>query len=306
MALNCVANGRLLREGPFADLWIQPAAGDAGGALGAALFAWHQLLGEPRTVNPRDSQNGSLLGPGVTEADARRCLDRVQAVYRPVPDDDELCRSVAESIARGEVVGWVQGRMEFGPRALGSRSILGDARNPGMQSALNLKTKFRESFRPFAPSVLEDRAAEFFDWPAGRSSPYMMFVTGVRDRSAASGVDNRSLPPLERLRGSGSSLPAVTHVDGSARLQTVDAVRHGRYAKLVEHFAQLTGTPLVINTSFNVRGEPIVCTAEDAYRCFMATNIDLLVLDRFLLRKCDQPPLPSQDVERFRQAFPPD
>jgi len=306
VALNCVANGRLLRESPFADVWVQPAAGDAGGALGAALFAWHHLLGEPRTANPRDSQKGSLLGPGVTEADARRCLDRVQAVYRSVPDDDELCRSLAESIAAGEVVGWVQGRMEFGPRALGSRSILGDARNPGMQSALNLKTKFRESFRPFAPSVLEHHAAEFFDWQAGRSSPYMMFVTGVRDRPAVARVDDCSLPPLERLRGTGAALPAVTHVDGSARLQTVDAARHGRYARLVEHFARLTGTPLLINTSFNVRGEPIVCTAEDAYRCFMATNIDILVLDRFILRKCDQPPLPSQDAERFRQAFPPD
>jgi len=307
VALNCVANGRLLREGPFSDVWVQPAAGDAGGALGAALFAWHHLLGEPRTADPRDSQQGSLLGPDLSEADARRCLERVRAVYRFVPDDDELCRNVAESLASGQVVGWVQGRMEFGPRALGSRSILGDARNPAMQSELNLKTKFRESFRPFAPSVLEDRVAEYFRWTPGRPSPYMMFVTNVQDRPGATPrIDDRSRAPLERLRGSGASLPAVTHVDGSARLQTVDTARHGRYARLLEHFAALTGTPLLINTSFNVRGEPIVCTAEDAYRCFMATNIDLLVLDRFVLRKSDQPPLPPQEADRFRQAFAPD
>lgn len=307
VALNCVANGRLLRDGPFSDIWVQPAAGDAGGALGAALFAWHQLLGAPRTADPRDSQCGSLLGPDLSEADARRCLDQAQAVYQFVPDDDELCRSVAESLAGGQVVGWVQGRMEFGPRALGSRSILGDARNPAMQSELNLKTKFRESFRPFAPSVLEGRAADYFQWPSGRSSPYMMFVTNVRDRPGGMPrADDRSRAPLERLRGSGAALPAITHVDGSARLQTVDAARHGRYAKLLEHFAALTGTPLLVNTSFNVRGEPIVCTAEDAYRCFMATNIDVLVLDRFVLRKSDQPPLPPREADRFRRAFAPD
>jgi carbamoyltransferase len=304
VALNCVANGRLLREGPFERLWIQPAAGDAGGALGAALFCGHQLLDWPRVSEPGDSQSGSLLGPQNDEATIQNYLDRVGAKYDFIAAEDDLCRRVAQTLVDGQVVGWVQGRMEFGPRALGSRSILGDARNPAMQSTMNLKTKFRESFRPFAPSVLADRAAEHFDLDPTVDSPYMLLVANVRDeRLQPLSEQDRARRGIDRLKTIRSHLPAITHVDHSARLQTVDAHRHGRYHRLLRTFESMTGCPVVINTSFNVRGEPIVNTAEDAYRCFLATNIDVLVLERFVLRKADQPQIPPEQVQSYLAQF---
>uniref|UniRef100_A0A7C2PAK2 Carbamoyltransferase n=1 Tax=Schlesneria paludicola TaxID=360056 RepID=A0A7C2PAK2_9PLAN len=304
VALNCVANGRLLRKGPFERIWIQPAAGDAGGALGAALFCWHQLLDQPRAPSPTDSQHGSLLGPRNEEADIRRLLDRIGAKYEFVEDEDRLCRQVAQALADGQVVGWVQGRMEFGPRALGSRSILGDPRSPKMQSEMNLKTKFRESFRPFAPSVLAEKATEHFEMASAVESPYMLLVADVRpEHRRPLSDDDRQRRGIDRLPTIRSHLPAVTHVDYSARLQTVDETRHGRYHRLLTAFEQQTDCPVLINTSFNVRGEPIVCTAEDAYRCFLATNIDLLVLERFVLRKADQPQLAPDQVTKYLAQF---
>lgn len=304
VALNCVANGRLLREGPFESLWIQPAAGDAGGALGAALFCWHQLLDNPRTAEPGDSQRGSLLGPAALEADVRAYLDRVGAKYVAFEDDDALCTHVAELLASEKVVGWVQGRMEFGPRALGCRSILGDARSRAMQSVMNLKTKFRESFRPFAPSVLADRAAEHFAIELGTPSPYMLLVAPVREEHRrAMTADEQRLFGIEKLNTLRSHLPAITHVDYSARIQTVDPIRHGRYHRLLKAFESRTGSPVVINTSFNVRGEPIVCTPEDAYRCFLATNMDYLVLERCVLAKADQPELSPEAVAEYLAQF---
>ncbi len=333
VALNCVANGRILREGPFEDVWIQPAAGDAGGALGAALFVWHQLLGRPRTSNPKrergrtsteipnsepieapaladasgykgDSQHGSLLGPRCDEADIKTFLDAKGAVYRFIEDDSELCTFVANLIATENVVGWMQGRMEFGPRALGSRSILGDARSPQMQSAMNVRIKFRESFRPFAPSVLEERVAEFFETRPHESSPYMLLVANVREsKRTQRPADAPKLTGIDKLKELRSCIPAVTHVDNSARIQTVDAERHGRYYRLLKAFETQTGSPVVINTSFNVRGEPIVLNHEHAYRCFLATNMDVLVLERFVLLKKDQPNAAEQTLETYLKEF---
>jgi len=295
VALNCVGNGRILREGPFDDLWIQPAAGDAGGALGAALFTWYQLLDHPRDNGGKDAQQGSLLGPRASDGEIRAFLDSVGAVYRHYDDEEKLCDSVADLIAHEKVVGHMGGRMEFGPRALGSRSILGDARSPKLQSLMNLKIKFRESFRPFAPSVLQEDAHEWFDLAPGQESPYMLLVAPVRtDRLKA--VDP-AVTGLERLHQERSVIPAVTHIDNSARVQTVDPERFPRYYGIVRAFKEKTGCPVVINTSFNVRGEPIVCTPADAYRCFMATNMDALVLERFVLRKEDQ-----ADFEIDREA----
>ena len=285
VALNCVGNGRILREEIFEKLWIQPAAGDAGGALGVALFIWHQLLGEPRRVERRDSQSGSLLGPAFNDDEIRAFLDEAGAEYRYRESDEALCDEVANLLAAEKVVGWFQGRMEFGPRALGSRSILGDARSSAMQSVMNLKIKFRESFRPFAPSVLEEHAAEYFDLPAGQESPYMLLVAPVQARQRIDANGQAELRGLEKLKTRRSTIPAVTHVDYSARVQSVDADRHARYRTLLERFYAKTGCPVLINTSFNVRGEPIVCTPQQAYRCFMATHIDALVLERFVLVK---------------------
>jgi len=296
VALNCVGNGRILREGPFDHLWIQPAAGDAGGALGAALFTWHQLLDEPRDNGGKDSQQGSLLGPRAKEADVRAFLDSVGAVYRHYDDEEKLCDAVAELIANENVVGHMGGRMEFGPRALGSRSILGDARSPKMQSVMNLKIKFRESFRPFAPSVLQEDAHEWFDMKPGQESPYMLLVAPVR-RDKLKPVDPGKTG-LDQLKQERSQIPAVTHVDNSARVQTIDPERFPRYYGIVTAFKEKTGCPVVINTSFNVRGEPIVCTPADAYRCFMATHMDALVIEGFVLKKEDQP-----DVEIDREAY---
>ncbi len=323
VALNCVANGRILREGPFEDLWIQPAAGDAGGSLGAALFVWHQLLDKPRHTSPTrqrgvttnepladasgwcgDSQHGSLLGPRCDEADIKNFLDAKDAKYIHFDNDDEFCRFVADLIATEHVVGWMQGRMEFGPRALGSRSILGDARSSQMQSAMNVRIKFRESFRPFAPSVLEERVDEFFETRPHESSPYMLLVANVREsKRTQRPADAPKLTGIDKLKELRSCIPAVTHVDNSARIQTVDAERHGRYYRLLKAFEAQTGSPVVINTSFNVRGEPIVLNHEHAYRCFLATNMDALVLERFVLLKKDQPNAAEQTLETYLKEF---
>ena len=302
VALNCVGNGRVLREGPFEDLWIQPAAGDAGGALGVAWLIWHQLLEQPRTVLPRDNQHGSLLGPCFSDDEIRAFLDKAGAKYRHYDDDEALCEAVAGLMAEEKVVGWLQGRMEFGPRALGSRSIIGDARSTRMQSEMNLKTKFRESFRPFAPSVLEERVDEYFEMRPREQSPYMLLVAPVQQakRLASS---NGSMKGLDKLKENRSEIPAITHVDYSARVQTVDAHRHGRYYRLLKKFEEKTGCPVVINTSFNVRGEPIVCSPEHAWRCFLATNMDVLVLERFVLLKEDQPNAKQHEVDAYLAQF---
>lgn len=304
VALNCVGNGRLLREGPFENLWIQPAAGDAGGALGVATFIWHQLLDQPRVPRPRDSQSGSLLGPAFDDVEIEKFLNRVQARYRRFPDDSSLCEEVSRLLSEDKVVGWVQGRMEFGPRALGARSILGDARSPRMQSVMNLKIKFRESFRPFAPSVLEDHVAEHFEVRPRESSPYMLLVAGVRDaRRADAESQMAGLSGIDKLKVLRSEIPAVTHVDYSARIQTVDPDRHGRYHALIEAFKRRTGCPVIINTSFNVRGEPIVCTPEDAYRCFLGTNMDALVLEHCVLLKEEQAAVDGDKVREYLDQF---
>jgi len=304
VALNCVGNGRILREGPFDRIWIQPAAGDAGGALGVALFIWYQLLDKPREVNRLDSQNGSLLGPSFKESGIRDFLDETGARYKHFDDEDQLCDSVAQLMCEEKVVGWMQGRMEFGPRALGCRSILGDARSSKMQSVMNRKIKFRESFRPFAPSVLNERADEYFQMAPGEESPYMLLVAPVQEtKREKPSRETQSLQGIDKLKVRRSEIPAITHVDYTARVQTVDADRHGRYYKLIKRFGELTGCGVVINTSFNVRGEPIVCSAEDAYRCFMATNMDVLVLERFLLLKQDQPQANLHEIEEYLSEF---
>jgi carbamoyltransferase len=302
VALNCVANGRLLREGPFRRLWIQPAAGDAGGALGAALHAWHHHFEGPRAPVEPDAQSGSYLGPAFDDADVAARLDALGAVHARL-DDDELPGRVAELLDAGRVVGFFQGRMEFGPRALGSRSILGDPRDPRTQTVMNLKIKYRESFRPFAPSVLEEHAGEYFDLPV--PSPYMLLVAqvaGARRRQASD--EEAAFQGLDRLKVVRSDIPAVTHVDGSARVQTVSREIAPRYHAVLEAFRERTGCAVVVNTSFNVRGEPIVCTPEDAYRCFMATQMDALVIENRLCLKPKQPALAG--AEGHRSRFAPD
>jgi carbamoyltransferase len=287
VALNCVANGRVLREGPFKDIWIQPAAGDAGGALGAALSAWHQYYDKPRHVNGADLMRGSYLGPRFAEQEIKDYLDRIGAKYQRL-GDSELLPRVAELLAHENVVGWFQGRMEFGPRALGGRSIIGDARSPKMQSVMNLKIKYRESFRPFAPSVLAERAADYFEMQ--HSSPYMLLVAPVSEQQRiAMSDEQQKLFGIEKLNVPRSEIPAVTHVDYSARIQTVHQDTNPRYYELLNEFDKCTGCAVVVNTSFNVRGEPIVGSPEDAYRCFMRTEMDHLVLENFLLTKADQP-----------------
>ncbi len=303
VALNCVGNGVVLREGPFENLWIQPAAGDAGGALGTALFIWHQLLEQPRTPHATDAQSGSLLGPSFSDEEVRRYLDAKGARYAYYPDDEALCSAVAKLLAAEKVVGWVQGRMEFGPRALGSRSILGDARSRKMQSVMNVKIKFRESFRPFAPSVLADRVQDYFETRPQESSPYMLLVAPVREEKRVKQNGAHGLRGLAKLKECRSEVPAVTHVDYSARIQTVDEQRHGRYHRLLAKFEELTGCPVIINTSFNIRGEPIVCTPADAYRCFMATNMDVLVVERFIMLKEEQPDAKEIDINQYLASF---
>jgi carbamoyltransferase len=299
VALNCVANSKLLGSGLIEDLWIQPAAGDAGGALGAALAVWHKYLGKPRHPNGRDSQKGSYLGPRVSAQEAQRFFDRQGVPYRLL-SEDERPEAVAALLADEKVVGWHQGRMEFGPRALGARSILGDARSPRMQKVMNLKIKYRESFRPFAPVVLREDVADYFEFNG--DSPYMLLVASVKEslripmsqeESARFGIDKLNVPR--------SNIPAITHVDYSARLQTVDGRYNAPFYALLQAFKAKTGCSVLVNTSFNVRGEPIVCTAEDSYRCFMRTEMDYLVVENCLLDKRDQPPPPKDS--KWQQEY---
>jgi carbamoyltransferase len=286
VALNCVANGRVLREGPFKRMWIQPAAGDAGNALGCALFAWHQVLGNGRTPDGH-RQKATYLGPSFSDDEIRTFLDSEGVSYEHYADEDALLDRVADVLASENVVGWFQGRMEFGPRALGARSILGDPRSRDMQSVLNLKIKFRESFRPFAPSVLRERVSECFDLDT--ESPYMLIVADVKkERLRELSDEEKAAQGFDKLKVIRSDLPAITHVDNSARIQTVDKADNPRYHGLIQKFYEKTGCPVVINTSFNVRGEPIVCTPEEAYTCFMRTNMDFLVLGGFVLDKKQQ------------------
>ena len=292
VGLNCVANGRLLREGPFEDIWIQPSAGDAGSALGAALFVWHHVLGNPR-VPRRDRQKASYLGPSFSDGSIRSFLE-VENVPHEYLRSEKLCETVAGLLADGHVVGWFQGRMEFGPRALGARSILGDPRNREMQSVLNLKIKFRESFRPFAPSALVEHAGEVFE--LDRESPYMLLVAGVRpERLRELSDDEKTATGFDKLRVVRSDVPAITHVDNSARIQTVDKRDNPLYHELIQRFYEKTGCPAIINTSFNVRGEPIVCSPRDAFTCFMRTQMDYLVIGSYLLDKKRQAPGPESD-----------
>jgi len=302
VALNCVANGKLIRRGTFKDIWIQPAAGDAGGALGAALAAWHIWQGQERRVpNPQmDNMAGSYLGPEFGADDILRVARRHQAPYRRYDDFDQLIREVAALLAQGQVVGWFQGRMEWGPRALGNRSILGDPRHPEMQKRLNLKIKYREGFRPFAPSVLHEETANYFD--LDRPSPYMLLVAPVREERRnplPPGYDNLEL--FDRLYHLRSDVPAITHVDYSARIQTVHKETNERYWRLIRAFKEHTGCGLIVNTSFNVRGEPIVCTPEDAYQCFMRTEMDYLVMGDYRFDKQDQPVW--QEAKDWRTEF---
>ncbi len=287
VALNCVANGRILREGPFRAIWIQPAAGDAGGSLGAALATWHQFLNKPRAGSQGDAMKGAYLGPRFETSEIERRLGALGARHEKMPEEP-LLRRLAEELERGAVVGWFQGRMEFGPRALGARSIIGDARNAKMQSVMNLKIKHRESFRPFAPAVTMEDVSEHFDLEA--PSPYMLLVAPIHQKlRIAMSDDQQKLFGIEKLNVPRSSLPAVTHVDYSARVQTVHADTNPRFHKLLREFKRRTGSAVLVNTSFNVRGEPIVCSVEDAYRCFMRTEIDILVLEDCWLSKADQP-----------------
>lgn len=309
VALNGVANGKLARAKIFDALYIPPAPGDAGGALGAALFVHHHLLGHPRVTPGRDLLRGSLLGPAFRAGDIQPVLDRRGLRYARLDDEAELLRAVAAAIAAGQVVGWFHGRMEFGPRALGARSILGDARNPAMQSTMNLRVKFRESFRPFAPAVLAEDAAQYFDLDG--ASPYMSLVADVRPalRREPTAEETRLAadPDLhQRLGVARSTIPAVTHVDHSARVQTIDEARHGRFYRLVREFKRQTGCAVVINTSFNVRGEPIVCTPEDACRCFLATAMDVLVLEDFVLHRTAQRPPADGERQQYVASFPRD
>jgi len=287
VALNCVANGRVLREGPFENIWIQPAAGDAGGALGAASIVWHQQEDQQRTVNGKDKMRGSYLGPRFSDVEVREQLDQYGAVYEQL-EDAVLFPRLAEILDSDNVVGWFQGRMEFGPRALGGRSIVGDPRSSKMQSVMNLKIKYRESFRPFAPSVLAERVADYFELDV--ESPYMLIVAPVRKNLRVEMTEQQNeLFGIEKLNVKRSELPAITHVDYSARVQTVHRDTNPRYYDLLKAFDSRTGCGVLVNTSFNVRGEPIVCTPDDAYRCFMRTEMDYLVVNEFLLSKKTQP-----------------
>ena len=303
VALNCVANGRILREGPFENVWIQPASGDAGGALGAALFVWYQLLGNPRDNGGKDSQFGSLLGERESEESIKTYLDSVGAVYEHDSDEDATCERIAALIAEGNVVGHCAGRMEFGPRALGARSILGDARSPKMQEVMNVKIKFRESFRPFAPAVLQEDVDEYFEMRPNEESPYMLLVAPVRKEKRLETDESDRSRGLDKLKELRSVVPAITHVDYSARVQTIDEERNPRFHKILTCFKRRTESPILINTSFNVRGEPIVRNSEDAYRCFMHTNMDVLVLENYILLKSEQPDAREIDLDAYLKEF---
>ena len=299
VALNCVANGKLLREGPFEQIWIQPASGDAGSALGAALVAWHQHFGKPRAVQLGDAMKGTYLGPRFANDEIRSYLEQIKAPFH-VLDDGPLFERLAELLDQGKVIGWFNGSMEFGPRALGSRSIIGDPRNQQMQSVMNLKIKYRESFRPFAPSVLEEEVGNQFELDA--KSPYMLLVAPVKQSLCKPMTpEQEQLFGIDKLNVPRSALPAITHVDYSARVQTVSQSTNSRYYNLIKAFQRRTGCPTVVNTSFNVRGEPIVCTPQDAYRCFMRTEMDVLVLENQLLLKQEQPQ--QERDERWMQDF---
>jgi len=306
VALNCVANGDLLRARIFDDIWIPSAAGDAGGALGAALFVSHQMLGTPRVARVGDALKGALLGPAFSDAEIRAFLDASGLSYLHYPEEDALLAEVAAEIDAGKVVGWFQGRMEFGPRALGARSILGDPRNPEMQARMNLRTKFRESFRPFGPSCLAEDVGEWFD--LDRESPYMLLVApvGSRHRLPIGDGDRAKMqePDLcKRVSVPRSSLPAITHVDYSARVQTVTEERNGRYYRLIREFKRRTGCGVLVNTSFNIRGEPIVCTPEDACRCFIACDMDTLVIENCVLKKEEQAQPPDAGRDRHLRSY---
>jgi carbamoyltransferase len=299
VALNCVANGKLLRENIFNDIWIQPASGDAGSALGAALVGWHQHLDQERIVNSYDSMKGTYLGPEFSNEEITKYLHHINAPFQTF-DDTDLFSFLAEKLDKGYVIGWFNGPMEFGPRALGGRSIIGDPRNQKMQSVMNLKIKFRESFRPFAPSVLEEDASNQFE--INSKSPYMLLVAPLQKELCIKMTEEQeNLFGIEKLNIPRSALPAITHVDYSARVQTVSKTTNPRYYKLIDAFKQKTGCPTIVNTSFNVRGEPIVCTPQDAYRCFMRTEMDILVLQNQILFKDDQPKVERD--EKWMQEF---
>ncbi len=294
VALNCVGNGRILRETPFSKIWIQPASGDAGGALGSALFTWYQIMGNPRKVRKQDAQKGSFIGPSFSESKIRDFLQLSKAKYTEYNDEDSLAKNIAELLAEGKVIGHFAGRMEFGPRALGNRSIIGDPRNPDMQTKMNLKVKFRESFRPFAPSCLIENTNEFFD--LDHESPYMLLVAPIKEnRRIKMNEDQEKLFGPDKLKQLRSDVPAITHIDYSARIQTVDAETSPRFHRIIKAFHKLTGYPLVVNTSFNIRGEPIVGTPQDAYRCFMYTDIDVLILENCICNKEEQPEMEGAD-----------
>jgi carbamoyltransferase len=287
VALNCVSNGRILREGPFKDIWIQPAAGDAGGALGAALSVWHEYLEKPRKAPGGDAMQGAYLGPRADDGSIRSYLDGIGANYEEL-DDDALMPKLADILNGENIIGWFQGRMEFGPRSLGGRSIIGDPRSKKMQSDMNLKIKYRESFRPFAPAVKAECVSDWFE--IDRPSPYMLLVAQVKKEKCLNMTqEQQKLFGIEKLNIPRSELPAITHVDYSARIQTVHKETNPRFHKLLDAFEAASGCPVLVNTSFNVRGEPIVCTPEDAYRCFMRTEMEYLVLENFLLAKQKQP-----------------
>ena len=301
VALNCVSNGRILREGPFKDIWIQPAAGDAGGALGAALSVWYEYLENSRTASAGDDMKGAYLGPRPRAADIKAYLDETGAHYEEL-NDSVLMPRLAEILSNENVLGWFQGRMEFGPRSLGGRSIIGDPRSQKMQSIMNLKIKYRESFRPFAPEVKAERVSEWFE--IDRRSPYMLLVAPVKkEKCRTMTSEQQQLFGIEKLNIPRSELPSITHVDYSARIQTVHQETNPRFHKLLDEFEDATGCPVLVNTSFNVRGEPIVCSPEDAYRCFMRTEMDYLVLENFLLSKDDQPEWHETDDWRSEYAL---
>ncbi len=306
VALNCVANGKLLRSGIFKDIFVQPAAGDAGGALGAALFVHYQLLDNERIADPGDSCQASLLGPRFSPDQVRTELDQAGAVYEFIEDEAALLEVVAREAATGKVIGWFAGRMEFGPRALGSRSIIGDPRSSSMQTQMNLRIKFRESFRPFAPVVLREDVATYFDHQG--DSPYMLLVADVRKElqlplSPEEQAAMKAPDLCTRVNVARSTLPAITHVDMSARIQTIDERRHGRFYRLMKEFKRQTGCGVMINTSFNIRGEPIVCTPGEAFRCLQATDMDFLVIENFVLRKSAQKPLSEAEKAGYVASF---
>tara|TARA_B100001175_G_C19499460_1_gene637228 strand:+ start:680 stop:2515 length:1836 start_codon:yes stop_codon:yes gene_type:complete len=295
VALNCVANGKLLKSGIFDDVWVQPAAGDAGGALGAALAIHHMMLDNPRKDINQDNMRGSYLGPKFSEAETSKVLDRLGAIHNKLSEDG-LFKTAAEALASGKAIGWMNGRMEYGPRALGARSIIADSRSPTMQKMLNLKVKYRESFRPFAPSILKEELSNWFE--LDKESPYMLMVSEVcKDKRLLPDNEDESLFGIEKLNIPRSKIPAVTHIDFSARVQTVDSLTNPRYHKLIKQFFNKTGCPVLVNTSFNVRGEPIVCNPEDAFKCFMGTELDILIIDNIILYKEEQDPALKEQYE---------